>query len=77
MRMTTERIINGVIVDMFVHGSVSEDGEYTQLDKVVVRLKNAELFRFENGEESGILMESELGDKIIESAFKILQHEQV
>jgi len=77
MRLTTDCVINGVLVDLFVHGSVSEDGEYTQLDKVVVRLKNAELFRLEHGVESGILMESELGDKIIESAFKILQHEQV
>ena len=77
MRFTTDCVINGVLVELFVQGSVSADGEYTQLDKVVVRLKNAELFRFEHGEGTGILMESELGDSIIEQSFKLLQHEQV
>ena len=77
MRFTTDCVINGVLVELFVQGSVSSDGEYTQLDKVVVRLKNAELFRFEHGEETGILMESDLGDSIIEQSFKLLQHEQV
>lgn len=66
MRGTIEYPINGTPLEIFVHGDVVgvlEDHE-VYVHKIIAKLGKSEVFRYEEGEEKGLLMMTDMSEEI-------------
>ena len=76
MKISMSYPINGHDVDLFIDGIA--DGELVEFAKVIVKYKNAELFRYD-GVQKGILVNTEIADEIMNICTTILidEHDEV
>ena len=76
MKISINYPINGHDVDLFIDGIADED--FVEFNKVIVKYKNAELFRFD-GVSKGILNNTEIADEIMNVCTTILidEHDKV
>lgn len=78
--MKAERVelINNVLVKITVHGDI--DGDKAQFDidlqKVTAHLNSTAVFQYQDGEETGILRFTDIGQHIMERASNILYQEK-
>jgi hypothetical protein len=66
MRGTIEYPINGTPLEIFVHGDVVgvlHDHE-VYVHKIIAKLNKTEVFRYEDGEEKGLLMLTDMSEEI-------------
>lgn len=78
--MKAERVelINNVLVKIYVDGDIDGTPAHhdIELNKVLANISSCEIFRFQDGIESGILRHTELGQYIMERATNILYQEK-